>query len=442
MPIIRILVAAVLVAGAIGTAMARPVDLIEVHRLALDNDPAIRAAEAQRLAESEARPLARAQLFPFVTLDATHNRVNEDIKSATLGRSGRASYSTTDLGLNLVQPLYRREYFVQLQQADAVLARADALYSAAHQELMIRAAEAYFGVLAAEDGVSLARAERESVARQLEQARQRFDVGLIAITDVHVAQAAYDLATAQEIEAENQLQSAWEALFELTARHQLDALRPLEPEIPLISPEPADVGRWVDAALTQNMGLLAAQFGAEVAERSVALQRSGHYPALDLVAGVGRSRTSSDAPIQRDVEDAVIGLRLSVPLFQGGAVRARTRQASHELTDAREQVEQQRRATLRATRDAYNAVIAAVNRVNALAQARVSARSALEATEAGMEVGTQTAVDVVVARTELFRAENQYALARYDYLLNILRLRWAEGSLSITDLRRINRWLQ
>ncbi len=437
----KALAGAVLASALAWSGIVPAADLIEVHRLALDNDPQLRAAEAQRLAQSEFRPQARAQLLPFVTFDASYNRIHEEVSATTFGRAGTSNYSTTDLTLSLVQPIYRRDYFVQLGQADSVLALADAQYSAAHQDLMIRTAEAYFGVLAARDALFLARAEKESVARQLEQARQRFDVGLIAITDVHVAQAAYDLATAAEIEAANQLQSANEALYELTGEYVED-IRPLQAEIPLVSPAPADVERWVQAAMDQNFALLAARFNAEIAERNVSLQRAGHYPSLDLVASMGKTDSSSGASAARDVEDAVVGLRLSVPLFQGGAVSSRTRQANYELTQARQQVEQQRRSTLRATRDAYNAVIAAINRVNALAQARVSARSALEATEAGMEVGTQTAVDVVSTRTELFRAENDYAAARYDYLLNILRLKLAEGSLSITDLRRINQWLQ
>ncbi|MDX9740940.1 MAG: TolC family outer membrane protein [Gammaproteobacteria bacterium] len=436
----KVLAGAVLASALAWSGSALSTDLIQVHRLALDNDPQLRAAEAQRLAQSEFRPQARASLLPFVTFDASYNRIHEEVNTANIGRVGTSDYSVTDLSLSLVQPLFRRDYFVQLKQADSVLALADAQYSVAHQDLMIRAAQAYFGVLAARDALFLARAEKDSVGRQLEQARQRFDVGLIAITDVHVAQAAYDLATAAEIEAANQLQSANEALYELTGEH-VDDIRPLQAEIPLVSPAPADVERWVQAAMDQNFTLLAARFNAEIAERNVSLQRAGHYPTLDLVASMGKTDSRSDlAP--RDSEDAVIGLQLSVPLFQGGAVRSRTRQANYELAQAREQVEQQRRSTLRATRDAYNAVIAAINRVNALAQARVSARSALEATEAGMEVGTQTAVDVVTTRTELFRAENDYAAARYDYLLNILRLRLAEGSLSITDLRLINRWLQ
>lgn len=421
-------------------AAAHAADLVDIFRLATQNDPQVRAAEAQRLAEIEARPQSRALLLPFVTFDAAYDRIHERISEANFGVGGTNNYSTTSLSLSLVQPIYHREYFAQLRQADAIVGRADAQYSAAVQALMVRSAQAYFGVLAARDILEFARAEKDSIGRQLEQAKQRFDVGLIAITDVHVAQAAFDLATAREIEAANQLQSAEEALFELTGEF-IGEVEPLTREIPLASPEPADVEQWVRTAMEQNFALLAARFNAEFAEEAVALQRSGHYPTLDLVASLGRT-DSQDAPVQRDGEDAVIGLRLTVPLYQGGAVRSRTRQAGFEFGQALELVEAQRRATLRQTRDAYNAVIAAVNRVNALAQARVSARSALDATEAGMEVGTRTAVEVLTARTDLFRAESDYAQARYDYLLNTLFLKQAAGSLSVTDLEEINRWLE
>lgn len=421
-------------------AAAQGSDLLDVYRLATQNDPVVRAAEAQRSAEFEAKPQGRALLLPFVTFDAAYDRIHERIRESNFGVGGTNNYSVSTLTLSLVQPIYHREYFAQLRQADAIVGRADAQYSAVQQALMVRAARAYFGVLAARDILQFAQSEKDSIGRQLEQAKQRFDVGLIAITDVHVAQAAFDLATAREIEAANQLQSAQEALFELTGDFIAD-VDPLTREIPLASPDPADVEQWVGTAMEQNFALLAARFNAEFAEQGVALQRSGHYPSLDLVASLGRT-DSTDSPVQRDGEDAAVGLRLTVPLYQGGAVRSRSRQAGFELAQALEQVEQQRRATLRQTRDAYNAVIAAINRVNALAQARVSARSALDATEAGMEVGTRTAVEVLTARTDLFRAESDYAQARYDYLLNTLVLKQAAGSLSIADLEEINRWLE
>lgn len=430
-------------AAAIGSsAVAHSADLIDIHRLALQNDPQVRAAEAQRFADMEAKPQARAQLLPFVSFDASYNRIRSEFDASPTQPAGSFSYGAAQWGVSLVQPLYHHEYFAQLRQAGAVLGRADAVYSAVQQALLVRSAQSYFGVLAARDLLQFARAEKESIGRQLEQAQQRFDVGLIAITDVHVAQAAFDLATAREIEAANQLQSANEALFELTGEF-VEGVDPLVRDIPLVSPQPAQIDEWVKVAMDQNFDLIAARFNAQVAEEGISLQRSGHYPALDLVGSLGRTENGSDAPPQlRDGEDAIIGLQLNVPLFQGGAVRSRTRQAGFLYAQAREQVEQQRRLTLRQTRDAYNAVIAAVNRVNALAQARVSAASALEATEAGMEVGTRTAVEVLTARTDLFRAESDYAQARYDYLINTLLLKQATGTLSIVDLEQINGWLQ
>ncbi len=432
----RIFIGAGIVAVLGFSAVARAADLVDVYQLATHNDPQVRAAEALRFADLEAKSQSRAQLLPFVTFDAAYDRIYDRPDGGS-----NSDYNVSTLSLTLVQPIYHREYFAQLRQADAIVGRADAEYSAAQQALMVRSAQAYFNVLAAQDVLEFARAEKDSIGRQLEQAKQRFDVGLIAITDVHVAQAAYDLATAREIEAANQRQSADEALFELTGEF-IEEVDPLTREIPLVSPAPADVNEWVGTALEQNFTLLAARFNAEFAEEAVSVQRSGHYPSLDLVANVARNDVGSGAFNQRDGENAAIGLRLTVPLYQGGAVNSRSRQAGFELGIAREQLEAQRRATLRQTRDAYNAVTAAVNRVNALAQARVSARSALDATEAGMEVGTRTAVEVLTARTDLFRAESDYAQARYDYILNILLLKQAAGSLSRVDLEEINRWLE
>ncbi|MDR2878265.1 MAG: TolC family outer membrane protein [Chromatiales bacterium] len=423
------------------SAVAQGADLISIHRLALQNDPQMHAAEAQRLADMEAKPQARSQLLPFVGLSAGYSRLNSNLDSSSALPAANYNFNTAQWTVSLVQPIYHHQYFAQLHQADAVLGRADAVYSAAQQALLVRSAQAYFGVLAARDLLTFASAEKESIGRQLEQAKQRFDVGLIAITDVHVAQAAYDLATARAIEAANKVQSANEALFELTGEF-VDGVSPLIRDVPLLPPQPAQIDDWVKAAMDQNFNLIAARFGAEVAEQNVALQRSGHYPTLDLVGSIGSTDYSSDAPPQqRGGENASIGLQLNVPLYAGGAVNSRTRQAGFLYTQAKEQVEQQRRLTLRQTRDAYNAVIAAVNRVKALAQARVSAASALEATEAGMEVGTRTAVEVLTARTDLYRAESDYAQARYDYLLNTLLLKQAAGTLSLPDLEQINGWL-
>lgn len=420
-------------------------DLSEIHRLALDNDPVLRSAEAVREAEFEAKPQSRALLRPTILFDANHTRGRERIIANPFSpalEGTTSSFETTGISLSLNQPLYNREFFVRLRQADSVVARADADYRAAEQALMVRVAQAYFDLLAARDGLEFAAAEKEAIERQLEQADQRFEVGLVAITDVHEARAAFDLATAAEIEAQNLVENSKEVLYEIAGRVP-GQIRPLTREIPLERPDPADIDQWVAIAMEQNFALLAAQFGEEIARDGIDLQRAGHHPRLDFIASL--SRTESDSGSfggRREFEEGVLGLRLVVPLYEGNAVTSRTREAGFVLTQAKQEVERQRRAALRQTRDAYLSVIAAINRVNALAQARISARSALDATEAGFDVGTRTTVDVLLARSDLFEAERGYSRARYDYVVNILLLKEAAGILTVSDIDQINRWLE
>lgn len=428
---------AVLMLGGFAVSAA---NLAEVYELAIRNDPVLKAAAAVRSAALEAKPQSRALLFPELSFSASYDRVREEIKETTLGSPGTFSFNSSAYILALNQPLFNRDYFVRLRQADATVARADAAYRAEEQALIVRAAEAYFDLLAANDNLEFARAEKNAIEQQLEQAKQRFDVGLIAITDVHEAQAAYDSANAREIVANNRVASSQEALFEITAQ-AIDVVAPLVEKIPLASPDPADIEHWVAVALEQNFALLAAQFAEESAREEVSRQRAGHYPTLDLTASLSRAEDEGGVA-ESEVEDRVVGLQFVLPLYAGGAVNSRTREASYLLTQAREELETVRRATLRQTRDAYLTVVAAINTVNALAQARVSAQSALDATQAGYEVGTRTTVDVLAAQSDLYAAEREYAAARYAYILNLLRLKEASGLLLPADIEEINRWLE
>ncbi len=424
------------------SATAPAYDLIDIHRLALDHDPVLRAAEAVRQAEFEVKPQSRALLHPTINLNADYNKGRERIISSPFAATGTSSFDSSGISLSLVQPLYNREYFMLLSQSDAAVGRAEAEYRAAEQALMVRVAQAYFDLLAARDNLEFAVAEKEAIERQLEQAKQRFEVGLVAITDVHEAQAAYDLTTAAEIEAMNLLHSSEEALYEITGEVP-GQISPLAAEIPLERPDPADIDQWVARALEQNLSLLAVQFNEEIAKDNIAIQRAGHHPRLDLVASLSRTEsTSSSFGGRRENEDGIVGLQFTLPLYAGNAVTSRTREAGFRLTQAKEETERQRRATLRQTRDAYLAVVAAINRVRALGQARVSAQSALDATEAGFEVGTRTTVDVLLARSDLFEAERGFARARYDYIINLLLLKQASGILGEPDLEEINRWLE
>lgn len=415
-------------------------NLLDIYRLALENDPQIRSAEAARLATLESKPQSRALLFPTISANANTTGNRLDI-SKPASVAGTSRFNSSGYTLSLTQPVYHHDTYVQLRQADARIAQADALLGAAQQDLMMRSATRYFDVLAAQDNLEFARAENKAIARELEQSRQRFEVGLVAITDVQEAQARFDAALAQEIAAERQLTTGVETLREITAR-QHDALATLAEPLPLLTPEPADVERWTQTALKQNLQYTAAQHAAEVAQEEIARQRAAHLPTLDIVgnrvfsdSGGGRfgaSETMSDS----------ISLQINAPIFQGGLVTSRTREAQHKYTQAQETQEQQLRSVVRQTRDAYAGVIAGISRVKALKQSVVSHETALEATQVGLEVGTRTEVDVLDAQREMFRARRDYARARYDYILEGLRLKQAAGTLSPADLEQVNTWLQ
>ncbi|MFA7097371.1 MAG: TolC family outer membrane protein [Gammaproteobacteria bacterium] len=414
-------------------------DLQDVFQLALESDPQLQAAAAARQAVEQSEPQARALLLPNLnfTADLSRDRVDVD------GRPTRTANSEAYF-VSLVQPVYRRDRWVQLRQASARIAQAQAQYEATAQNLVVRTADSYFNVLAARDNLEFTQALKEAFARQLEQAKQRFEVGLVAITDVHEAQASYDSAVAQEIAAENQLSSAREALRQLTGRVH-EHLAGLIEDVPLQAPDPQDPEAWAQTALDENLQLIAARYATEVAQQEIERRRSGHYPTVDLVGRHGWNEggiSGAGDGTAPDQESSSISLQLSVPLYTGGLVTAQTREARHLFEQAVAQQEDQRRATLRQAQDAYRGVITSISQVKALRQAVISSESALEATQAGYEVGTRTIVDVLDATQRLYAARRDYARSRYDYVLNVLRLKEAAGSLSEEDVRLVNAWLK
>jgi outer membrane protein len=414
-------------------------DLLDVYQRAQVADPQIAAAAAAHGAALQARPQARALLMPKLSIGGTYSQASTDTDTDVPGaQSGEVDTDTTDYNLNLIQPIYHHDYYVQLRQADASIAQADANYTAARQDLIVRTASAYFGVLAAEDNLRFAESQRTAFEQQLRQTRQRFEVGLTAITDVREAQARYDLAVSQEITARNQLTTAGEQLRELTGE-DYEYLEKLG-EVPLVVPEPADVERWVSTAMDQNLQLLATEAASRFAREEISRQRAARYPTLDLTASVGRTERETD--FSTEVDNSVVGINLNFPFYQGGLISARSRQAEYLYQQALAQLDQQRRATVRQTRDAYNGVQAGISQVEALRQAVVSAQTALDATQAGYEVGTRTAVDVLDAQQQLYSAQSEYASARYNYVLSTLQLKQAAGTLAPEDVRLVNAWLQ
>lgn len=434
------LMAALTYAGLGGAAQAD--SLYEIYQLAQERDPTLRAAAAARDAALEVKPQSRAGLLPVIGLSGDVSRNSYDDRAALPGVANPTYSTNQSYSLSLTQPVFRWDRWVALEQADSLVAQAQAQYGAAEQELMVRTAERYFAVLGAQDALRLAGKEKESIGRQLEQAQQRFEVGLSAITDVQEAQARYDTAVATEIRARNQLDSAREQLREIIGeqRENLDPVR--DTDFRLVTPEPQQQQSWVDTALQQNPNLAAARAGSEAARQQIQIARSGHYPTVDANASYSYLDSNFGGIRELERNDGSIGLQLAVPLYQGGAVNSRTREARFRFDEARERLDVTQRAIERQTRDAYRGVVTGISEVRAAEQARTSSTTALEAAQTGFEVGTRTIVDVLDAQRALTQAELTLYLARYNYLLNTLRLKQAAGTLAPDDLDAMTGWLE
>jgi len=428
-----------LCAGLSALALASPAfatDLLRAYRLAQQNDPEYAAARFDYEAAIEARPQARAALLPQIGF--SYSRSEDDQEDRTAGSEN--SFTTESHELNLRQTLFDWEQFAGVGRADAEVARAEAELADADQALILRVAERYFDVLSAEANARFARAELEAIERQRDQARERFDVGLIPVTDVKAAQASYDLAVSRQIEAQNDVADAREALRAVIER-RAGTLARLQDELPLDPPEPANPDRWVEQAREQNPEYLAARASAEAARQGIRQARAGHYPEIDLVVSRREIQTEFTAGIQQDQRTDSIGVEVSIPIFSGGAVSSRGREARSNFEASQSRVVEARRAVEQRTRDAFRGLRARISQVRALRQAVESNEAAVEATEAGFRVGTRTGVDVLDALRDLFEAERDFATARFEYILNRLRLQEAAGTLTVDQLRAVNTWL-
>lgn len=443
---------------------AAAASLLEVYQQALQSDPRIHEAEARRLAALEAEPQARGVLLPQISAGADWTKGNSS--GSGVGNDINVDPTTGEISVDIVpftsetrqtdkrwqislsQTLFRWDQIVGLRRADKLVAKAEADREAAQQDLIVRVGQTYFDVLAAEDRLTSTHANRQAIARQLEQAKQRFEVGLIAITDVQESQAAYDQAVADEIAAKRSLATAREFLREITGEYIATLSAPGD-EFPMRAPTPNSESSWVDLALSQNLTLVSSRLDERLARDEISFRKNGHYPSIELVASTGNSTADSDRnnnnfgflPADTDFDSDSIGIQVNVPLFSGGATSSRVREAVYLHRAAREQLQRVTRETERATRDGYLGVLSEMSRVEALQQAVKSSRTALEATQAGFDVGTRTIVDVLNSQFALYRAITLFYQARYDYLMNVLRLKQAAGSLQVQDLEEIDRWL-
>ena len=417
---------------------AAAADLLTVYRTAAAGNPTLAAARARLAAVRERQPQALAGLLPNLSINASLQRN----RFKNFNPSSDAAYSTDKrISLDLLQPVFRYDRWLALRQADSEIAAAEADYAAAQQQLMIDVAERYFAVLDAMHNLEFTRADKNAIGRQLDQARQRFDVGLIAITDVKAAQARYDLATSVEIRAESDLDAARDALRELAGEYY-EEIDILVEDLALVRPQPDDAEAWLVRAREQNPRVLAAMASSETARKEIQRQRAGHLPTLDLNASTSYLDVNFGgiAPLER--HDTQLGLQLNLPLYSGGAVSSRAREAQRRFEEAGQQLQQALRAVELQTRNAWRGIETDIAQVRALGQSLESTRVALQAEEAGFEVGTRTIVDVLNAQREHYLARLNYERARSRYVVDQLRLKQAAGILAEDDLTEVNQALR
>ena len=412
------------------------VNLTEVYREAQQQDAAYASARAAYEAGQEKLPQGRALLLPSVSLGASTTW--NEVESSSTDRQ----YNSNGYNLSLTQPIYRKQNFAQYQQSKSQVIQAEAQFAVARQDLITRVAQAYFDVLLAQDNVALAGAQKAAIGEQLEMAKRNFEVGTVTITDTHEAQARYDLTTSQEIAAQNDLEIKNRALQLILGKVPAH-LSALSDKLPLVLPEPNDMTKWV-AQAEQQSPLIAIQKAAlEIATQEVERNRAGHHPTLDLVAGYGRNSNSNSntLPLGAAATSQTIGLQFNLPIYQGGSVNSKVREALANQEKARQDLELGNRQAALQTRQAFLGVTSGLAQVKALEQALVSSQSSLDSTRLGQEVGVRTNVDVLNVQQQLFTAKRDLSQARYNYILNQLKLKSAVGTLQDEDVEQVNRWL-
>lgn len=431
-----------LMATLVQPAMAA--NLTQIYELAKQNDPEFDAYRYQHMAAGEALPQARAGLLPVVTFDAERVETSQDIVSAdnTVFASGETDFPTTSYTLTLTQPLFNYASYTQYQQSKSKIGQADAEFETARQDLIVRVAERYFAVLAAEDSVRFTTAEKQAVERQLLTAEKRLNKGVGRATDLYDARARYSSVEAAEIEALNMLDDSHQALSELTGE-LIPEVSSLLANFDLSAPEPQEPDSWINAAMKQNPAIIYHKESLDVSLKEVTRQKAGHYPRLDLVYRLNNRDT--DGTLfggGSEVETQDIMVRFNLPLYQGGYVSSRSREAAHLHQKSRQDLQRSQRAVKRSARAAYFGVINAISKVKAFDQAVKSQALALEAKEKGFRSGLYTNLSVLDAERDLYGAKRDYAQARYDYILNRLKLEQAVGTLTDEDVMMVSTWLE
>ncbi|NHZ44701.1 TolC family outer membrane protein [Massilia aquatica] len=441
---------AVLIASAFFSLNAQAADLIQVYQQALANDAAFASARAALAAGMERVPQGRAGLLPTVGLNGSIVKNDGESTPWNIGQTvvrpdgtralvttGGANERTTTHTLSLSQPLFRWANWQAYEQSKLQQSQAEAQFAQAQQDLITRVSQAYFDVLAAQDTLELSRAQKTATTEQLASAKRNFEVGTQTITDTHEAQAAYDLVVAQEFAAINDLENKRSALQAIIGSAPT-GLATLKPGVLLAAPEPAVIDPWVSSAETQNYGVVGAQLGYELAKREISRTRAGHYPTLDLTANISRQNMTGQTSQSGRSDGKAIGISYNVPIFSGFAVTSRVRETIALEDKARNDLEATRRNAANVARQAFLGVNSGLAQVRALQAAEVSGNSALESNKLGYQVGVRINIDVLNAQRQLYSTRRDLSRARYDTILNGLRLKSAAGSLREADLVPVN----
>ncbi|WP_444997290.1 TolC family outer membrane protein [Aliikangiella sp. IMCC44359] len=451
-------------------------NLLDVYNLAKDNDPTFLASDAGRKATNERVNQSLAGLLPQLNASVGYGISDSESTSTTTGiftpindpnspqdinavKKTESESDGVDWNVQLKQEIYNHKTWLNLAQSEKEALRSNIQHEGAKHDLIIRVAEAYFNVLAAKDSVAFSKSETEAVSKELAQTKQRFEVGLIAMTDVHEAQSRHDRAVANQISAQNALDNAHESLLQITGQYHYNLLS-LKDNIQPKNPQPTDIKQWVKESESNNVAIKASKVGLDIAKRRIGISRADHYPTVGLTATYRDQDTDNSSPAFPRENDAgeIIGfvdattnqtgpstsisLDVSIPLYSGGRTNSVVKESQSLYQQAAHNLEAEHRKAVSSTRSAYLGVVAAVSSVKALKQAVVSSQSALEATQAGFEVGTRTIVDVLLQTQQLFDAKRQHARARYDYILNTLKLKQATGLLTEADLAKVNSMLR
>ena len=433
-----------LLAGSLLSGAAHAADLLTVYREALGYDAQFAAARSALDAGREKLPQARSGLLPTIGLGASTTWNDTDSTRRVAGATESSiNYNTHGWTVSLTQPLFRWQNWVAYNQAEQAVAVAEAQFAAAKMDIIVRVAQAYFDVLLAQDTLATAQAQKIAIVEQLESAKRNFEVGTSTITDTHEAQAKFDLVVAQEIAATNDLTVKRHAFQSLIGKEP-DGLKRLKAGLDLRPPQPADLSKWVEMAESGAVTVQISQASLDIAQKEIERQRAGHYPTLDLVATRGRNAQtySSTAGSGIDANSSTIGMQLAIPLFAGGAISSKDREAVALKEKALADLDNARRTAALNARQAYLGVTSGLAQVKAYEAALTSSQSVVDSTKLGYEVGVRINLDVLNAQTQLFDTRQKLAKARLDTLAALLKLKAAAGSLGEEDLQAVNTLLE